>query len=274
MFLKRLLSGSTTREPLVVVILSAPRSGTSHFMLRHFAGGAVAGYTEPFNPWKAFGLMPADMEALAEKHGDIGTLQFEQASENEGFSYWRRYNPGLVVDHMVEKARRARKSHIAFKIFPGHCPEAEVAALLRRETVVPLILHRNLLDSWISEEKAQARGRFQSVDTTDDKPVLDINHFYSWHTKLMLWYSFLEVETRHKPRHVLRYEDLYGPSGREEAVMTPVLADIGLKFAPRAGLEQQDKAQDWHDKVGNAEEISAFLDRLKPTLAFSDMFKE
>lgn len=259
-------------QPTVILVLAAPRTGTTHFMERHFNRQSVDSYTEPFHPFQVLSLFKEDIKTLARDFRAPGAGMDGDIEDDKTFTRWRRRNPGLVLDHFVAKARRGKKGFIALKIFPQHCPIAEVGALLQRSNVVPVIMHRDLLDGWISEEKALALGTYYSTDTTGFRPTLKTDGFYAWHDKLVGWYSVVAHLTAGMTRFVLRYEDLYGAGADEAAIVQPLLTHLGLEYSPAQGMTRQDTAVRWQDKVANPDAVQTFLDRVKPELDLSTMF--
>lgn len=259
-----------SKDPILFLVLAAPRSGTTHWMNAHFASDEILNFTEPFHTHRAFSITAEDMQRLKPAGAD---WEIEDHSTCPNFAAWRRENPVQLVAYLKEKAKSLGRKAIVLKLFPGHLDFADVATLIEDKRTVPIILHRNALNSFISNTKAHEVKSFIGVDTTNIRPALDLEQLQYWQQHLVDWYSSTLKLVKKKPCYaVWSYEKLF-ENGDQSAldITSKLLLSCGVKPLENTQpeIKQQDRAKNWQDKIANSDEVETFLKESNLLLDYS-----
>lgn len=242
-------------------IVAHARTGTNYLcnLLDSFRG--VRCYKELFHPNAVFGLDDHEIELARKKT-------------------WRRYRD-IYSSSLVKYARGkperflrfldgAQKNGIevlCFKIFPSHLPwELIESDILSHDNTHFLFVKRNMLESFISFQKAKKVKKFSFIDTTEVKVSLRASEFLSFAAENAAWFDRWEhaIEDRGFLSNTIMYGSEITTSEEESiAALGGKLKALGLPFgeaqARSLTFEKQDKGQSNRNKVENWEEFVSDL---------------
>lgn len=166
--------------------------------------------------------------------------------------------------HLLSKLNGGRD--IYFKVFPGHLARPQLREVLANSAGV-ILLHRNLLHSFLSNEIAQARRSWDNGDTSEEVVEFDPKRFAGNVRTVLSFYDEVEdllAETG-TPRTDILYETIADPD-RADAAVTKALEAVGVTSAkqppPKGKLNRQDTRRLASDKVSNPDEMLAMLDAI------------
>ena len=248
----------------ILVIISAPRSGSTHLceLLRNISSLRV--YTEIFHPGAAYGF--ENHLSQLEKLSKFLEVEFKSYSDNR-LTCWLRNNPGSFLEYESSSLLGASDA-MCFKIFPGHL-ETKVFQdeILRRKDVFVLFLQRRPVDAYISDLKASHLGTYNNADTTNLAIDISEDHFEAWYELRNKWfyenYNFLSQENL--PYADLSYEiDIAGEPSIITRDLVKGFGRHGFSFEiPRHlinnSLQKQDLETDYSKKV---RDWDLFLNRI------------
>lgn len=236
-----------------------PRSGTNYLsdLLDNFS--CIESYREIFQPGGVHlynGNTPPDtlsetLEALSDRFGlhrskGVRDAEFVRAVHSYPLEFLDLLcdrNPGKII---------------SFKVFPGHLDVAGLDALLSHPSVIPLVITRDPLDSFISESKAKALSNFIGVDTTLIRPQLRWEEYKRWRASRREWLSYI---SDHDAKFVgwLEYGDLMarGRSAEQFMFLSAAFKAMNIvvgeaKYSEiRTKTWRQDRSEKPADKVRN-----------------------
>jgi hypothetical protein len=141
-----------------------------------------------------------------------------------------------------------------FKIFPAHLTEPQRAQVIANANAV-IILRRNLLHSFISDQIATESGAYSNKDSSDCKIEFKPNMFVTWAGRVS---AFLQRSVQQANDYgveviELFYEDFVQQPGLQ---LMPVLNKLGLSVggefnANNTGMKKQDSRISAFEKVLN-----------------------
>ncbi|MCB1342350.1 MAG: hypothetical protein KDK24_15040 [Pseudooceanicola sp.] len=175
----------------------------------------------------------------------------------------------MALLHLLSELNGGRD--IYFKVFPGHLARPQLQEVLANSAGA-ILLHRNLLHSFLSNEIAQARQKWTNDDTSKDTVAFDPKRFAGNVRTVLNFYDEMEellTETG-TPRTDILYETIADPD-RADAAVTAALEALGVTSAkqppPKGRLNRQDSRRLASDKVSNPDEMLALLDAIGLTRA-------
>jgi hypothetical protein len=175
-----------------------------------------------------------------------------------------------IVDNPVEYIRRLRAIDEAtvptFKIFPDHLSSEGLRAVIADAHGV-VLLTRNLLQSFISNEVAMQVGVFGGIDTSTQRIAFEPERFIGFVDFTLKHLQSGLAAARDASRCVapIAYEDLVDASRDDQArqVLDRVRCIVPAATLPAEPLHDgptvQDRRRDAYDKVSNPERMRAFL---------------
>ena len=161
-----------------------------------------------------------------------------------------------------------KKKYAGFKIFPEHLSWQKLEThLLSNTNITKIILRRNLLDVYISDEILQQTQHSQGYDTSNIKIKIDCVDFKKWYFDTQSYYSRIELYLKNssQPYSELSYEDIHSYNNNEEKVNFIYSwlnkHDFDIKSKPQASeyTKKQDRRTDSLRKVENAQELTDYL---------------
>lgn len=184
-----------------IVIISHPRTGTNaliDFIMNNFKN--VYDLHDFFRPMVSSDTRWMNIEELESKFNfktSIETHKDVVSNVQETLNHFSKFDQNFLL-----------------KIFPGHLNDKDLKQLIDRNDVLPILIHRDVVDTEISWQKAQTRilregyklnEPFSYMDNTDFKINLNIDELKTKCEKLKEFYEF----TKYLKNFVaLDYEDL------------------------------------------------------------------
>jgi len=243
-----------------LVVLSFARSGSTHLMSLLRLVTPLRVYMEIFH--YRLEIMKDGLGADAERI----FREMPQAAAGDDSVALRK----KIVDAPVDYVRRLRAIDPAtiptFKVFPEHLSSEGLRAVIADARGV-VLLTRNLLQSFISNEVAMQVGVFGGLDTSAQRIAFDPERFIGFVDFTLKHLQSGLAAARDASRCVLpiAYEDLIAASRDEQArqVLDRVLRVVPEATLPAAALHDgptvQDRRRDAYDKVSNPDRMRAFL---------------
>ena len=155
-----------------------------------------------------------------------------------------------------------------FKVFPGHLQAPQMREVLEHSAGV-IVLHRNLLHSFISSRIARQIRKWTTVDTSGRKITFDPEDFIGHLRQVTGFYARVEADLRKAdtPSSNVFYETLADPANGESTLRDalsglPVALRVAATGANRPDLKRQDSRPRASDKVDNPGELLDFLESL------------
>lgn len=152
---------------------------------------------EPFHPNSA-GKNLKDYKDDIKKHS--------QLNDNDLNS--KNYNSTLTIKETLKAFSKSPKPYFSGVV--NHHFHGRKILLAQLCSMYPLlILQRNLLDSYISQLKAEMTLKWTKVDTTSINPTLSAIHFKAYCVKIINYYNlcFYSAKSYHNNIYILNYED-------------------------------------------------------------------
>ena len=241
------------------MLVSAPRSGTNYFhgVLAKTSREVMTCY-EIFNK-KAVFCTNAYLQDLSSKL----KTDFESMRDTRLVAYARE-DKLRFISTLLEIANERNLKYLLFKIFPNQINNS-LEHLDTINGVKLVILKRQPIECFISLTKAGILNLWTKTDTTDIKPIINIEKFLAWHTKTSQWYERWNNATVNS-RYSLSYEnDIKGVHPEMLFNIVNTKLNLGLDRAkqdkPSHYLQTQDKSENWRNKIQNGIEFySQILD--------------
>jgi len=239
------------------MIAAHPRSGST--LLCRALSDVVAGrvYLELFH-------FAPEVQARHLEDNLDATIDHFRPLEGEALREHLAEQPNELLDFLSSENQGA---DILFKLFPGHIGMAALHAMMSNLDGV-LMLHRNLLHSFLSNKIARASQAWAGVDTSDQRVSFDETEFVEHVDYVISFYSSIisAAEEAGVPVKHLRYEDIVFSRDRS-AQLQDVIKSLGLGQSAEPGhgevdLLKQDQRQLASDKVTNPDKLLACLAKL------------
>ncbi|WP_149141236.1 hypothetical protein [Gemmobacter caeruleus] len=245
--------------PPVLLVLGLQRSGSNLLFDALESWSDLMVLREVFNPRAAYGADDALVAHLAGwmGHDLLGPADHRLVRRLRG-------DPGGALVQLRRAAAARGAAAVAIKVFPGHVPEAVLAAWLADPAIQPVLLHRPLLDCWISWQKARRTERWANTDTTGQRIEADPAAFLDWAQGMQEWQDGLRAARGDLPLAEIDYDrDLApGPGSMRDAILR-ALADSALVLAPPGPFHlrhrRQDRSTDPLARLSNPEAFRAAL---------------
>ncbi|MCG2582828.1 hypothetical protein [Massilia sp. TS11] len=245
----------------ILSIFSIPRTGTSHLfeLLTNVSNLLVL--KEVLHPEAAYGFQD-HFELLEELSQTMRLPRFDSIFDRDLVN-WLRTHPTELLDFLASQSGRVP----AFKIFPGHLPIDIIdSVLLQREDIVPALVFRRPIDTYISDIKAMQLSVHREVDTTSVQVILDAGHFVCWWEANRVWYSAITARMKRRGLTPLRLSYEADICGDPRLITWHILSklkacglDSGEVRFENVGLFKQDLQPDYGKKVLNWEEFLEYI---------------
>jgi len=159
-----------------------------------------------------------------------------------------------------------RDRNFFFKVFDGHLPPASLETVIAQSRGV-LVLSRNLVHSFISNEIATKKQTWGGLDTTGEFVEFDEKRFIQYCRKIIEFQSTAQkiALKQSVPIAKCTYEEISDPQEGQERVLA--MADVlGIARKPDVQLEKIPNRQDTRKlataKVSNPSELLGCLQKL------------
>ena len=265
-----------------ICLISVPRSGTNQVstVLNNFARIEV--YLEWFRP-----LGPSFTTPEMVRRFSVLSGQSFRDHDDPAFGAWIHDNVDATLAELERSARPGSRAAMV-KLFDDHLPRHDIQRhLFDRPGMHVLLVERTPIDTYVSFAKARTVKKWINYDTTDVRPVLDVAHFFRWHSGKSDWFGWLDAEIARRglPVARLHYDRDIAPgtdhtmqrlaevlhgfglparlSARSHAIralgrlettpLRPLVRASGLPT--QLGLDRQDQAETRADKVANWDEF-------------------
>jgi LPS sulfotransferase NodH len=195
-------------------------------------------------------------------HGDFQKIAAEMGLPTD---------PGLARMQLLERhrdylaalARLNAGKVLAFKVFPGHLPLIRLENFTRESSLV-LLLHRNLLQSYISNLIVKKTDRWANFDTSLEKVHFEQAGFVQHVAHVTKFNQAVDSLARRQCKKILHvhYEELLKRKGYQDTLLSEIETCLRqpMSVGSQAGRwDRQDKRSLASEKVSNPEELTAFL---------------
>lgn len=191
---------------------------------------------------------------------------------------WEKFEPlaggnlrGYLAAHPLELLdfldQRITQRDRIFKLFPNHLNSDNVQAVLEQSAGV-MMLHRNLLHSFLSHEIAMQTQKWVNDNTSDQKVTFDPKRFAGYIRFITAFYNRVGMilEAKNIPHTDILYEDVITRPDLFEDTLAAALTEVGATLASTrtegATLRRQDNRPLASAKVSNPDEMLGFLKAL------------
>lgn len=164
---------------------------------------------------------------------------------------------------ILQEENRDPNKILTFKVFPGHLPYRQLSEVLGESRLI-LILHRNLLHSYISNTIAVKMQKWDNIDTSQEKVKFSDVNFINHVSQVTKFYDSVKdiVEKSNVKCIELDYETYSNSENPLPLLVTKLRGalDIYLQFTnDNINIVKQDKRRFASDKVLNLSEMLHYL---------------
>lgn len=257
----------------ILCVIGIGRTGTNHFLnCIDIAIPEVDTRFEIFHHQVAYTLTLHDLEILEQLAG-----QYFTGIEDPALISFMQDNPGKVVTALStqQPGRENTNSLFVFKLFPEHLSfEAIKSDIVTLPDISFMFVKRRIIDSYISQQKAAAIGRWNDVDTTNNSIEIDVLDLLEYVDFNLEWYAgFRDLLHKHRLPYVeFLYEehldrDVHSVARDfaeivQEGLCVPVaMTTEGERDTIHGRLAKQDLSTSYEAKVSNWAEVMAAMNR-------------
>lgn len=250
----------------VVLVLGMKRTGSNYLFgcldqVQDF-------YTlrEVFNAVGAFGMTTQAQTGLRHFGARLGV---DLTSERDAqLCTYVRNNPIETITQLRGLAAGMRRSAVAIKIFDNQIDDKILTeSILADRDVVPVILRREMLPSYISLIKARNADAWVRHDLTAVKPEIDVADYLAWQSETINWYQMLEDALKRHGRTAIQltYADFISARPREAVNgLLEQLQQANVPCAPVTKdfdppIPRQDRTEDPFDRIANGDILQEAL---------------
>lgn len=168
--------------PQLLVLFSRPRTGTNYLIDLFSQMDGVIAKSEVFHMNRPYGLAEGELVAI------FGRTVLEMSHKERASlcrEHWKQ-----VLNYFHQRAVE-EEALVVFKVFPRHLPDAAVKSILADERILPIVVDREILPSYVSARKANKLGQWDSVDTTGMTLQLEPANFIRWYEAHLGWYRLI-----------------------------------------------------------------------------------
>ena len=201
-------------------------------------------------------------------------------SEENAFVNFVHQNPEYLLNAIRAKSN---KKYISYKIFINHLENEKLKSyIIDNKKIKKIIIKRNLLDTYISNQFAKKLQTWTKADTSSLYISFEEKKFINWYQRQKEFYDFVEKQMISSNQKIVSidYEKIHKlESDREKFLfMFDVFKQSGLeisqdninakildqKFPPKTKniLQKQDNRESSLDKFSNPEELQFSLKKL------------
>lgn len=249
------------------VLIACRRTGSNYLMRVFDSFPEMEFFGEVYHKQTVW--MPANRKKeyinwLAEQH-NLKINAGDRPFEDKELVRLNHDHPQYFLDFLV--ATTSYK-YAGFKIFPEHLRWFKLKThLLANKAIPKIILKRNLLDVYISDEILNLTKCSQKQDTSNIKIDFDCLDFKAWYHTTQSFYSRIELFLKNDGQTYLEisYEELHNRGDNEEKTifLKSWLNQNGIDVTqlPKTVdyTRKQDKRKHSLAKVKNAAEAEAYL---------------
>lgn len=252
----------------VLLVLGTRRTGSNYLFGCMDKLTDVYTLREVFNPAGAFGLNNRSNTGFRHFSTIIGR-KIDSDRDKELTSYLRS-DPVDAIFQLRRLAAGMGCNTVALKIFEDQIdPDILFDKILSDPAVVPIILKRKMLSSYISLIKAFEAKSWIGGDLTDIRPLVDLDKFREWQVQIRAWYNLIDDALRKHKKHAvnLHYESITNALPKETLDSLVVQLQEHGVFLETASIDfppptvRQDQTTDTLKRIGNGDEIHSELKR-------------
>lgn len=241
-----------------ILVLGTPRTGSNYLFGCLDKADDLYVMREVFNPVGAFGMIVQSQTGLRH-YSEL--LQTEFTSERDSrLCAYVRADPAETITQLRGLAAGMGRKAVILKIFQNHiAPDVLTNHLLADPAVVPVILRRQMLPSYISWVKARTTRAWAKRDLTTLRPEIELDDYLQWQSETISWYQSLEdaAKQHRKSKIDLSFEDFTKgpPIDALNALLTQFQqAGVDVSLAKRdfePPLPRQDYTTDTFHRISN-----------------------
>jgi len=176
-------------------------------------------------------------------------------------------NPYQLIERIKQSVS---ENNILFKLFLDHLSSNETENILIKSKMV-IILKRNVLDMFISNEKALLVNRYSEINTTDIKIRFDCKQYENikaYYEKLFKIYDIF-LKKNNIPYIVIHYEEFHTLTLKEQKLNMKNIWDTYIpgncinivKNEKPITFFKQDISNDYKDKIINYTEFLEYFEK-------------
>ncbi len=255
----------TTEVPQIVVF-GAARTGTNLLFQLLDLFPKLMIYRELFNPAGSFGMERYGGAPLR-LHSDLDRTAYTGERDRRLVASVRN-DPLRTLNHLRALAAKRSADAIAFKLFPGQIESAEVLdGVLSDRKLVPIIVRRQPIASFVSLLKARKNDVWTGADTTDIKVPFDFDEFRDWYEIHAHWYRHIGSRLRDLGQSplVLDYETFSSDLDLIGKELAKHISSLGVNVATQAtvnvSLIRQDRTSDVFERFENPSSVRDTLEQ-------------
>jgi len=251
-----------------IVILSHARSGTSRLkqlFFRTFHGFADID-TEFFKKQS-----PALQKFIIKNKSNLSQNTVDKCKELLCNHNFRLEDPIACLNQLSNVCFDMRYKYLLFKITPVIFDFKLIQNLANESDIKFLFITRNILDTYISYEKALMVNAWDGLNTSNIKLKLDKNKFLKFHKDYINWVkTTYSIVSANNAVNFYDYNDIFNTSSGEKTSFLNLFksyvdeSDINHKYIENKRLmpnelKRQDITAAWNDKISNGDAIESLI---------------
>ncbi len=240
----------------VILVLGMKRTGSNYLFECLDKVDDFYTLREVFNPVGAFGMEVQSQTGL--RHfGSLLEVAFASECDQKLCEFVQN-NPVDTIHQLRGLAAGMGRSAVALKLFDAQIDSQVLAdRLIADPAVVPVVLKRQMLPSYISLLKARIAKGWMRRDLTALQPEVDIDEYLEWQTNTISWYQMLDdamTRTGRSPIS-LNYDEFTQGSPRE--ALNGLLGQLR-----QAGVTCSDEPNDFDPPIPRQDRSAVTFDRI------------
>jgi hypothetical protein len=254
--------GDQAERASPILLFAIPRTGSTNLARVMSGFSDVLSFEEVFHNEALY--VGNQNQGAFSNYLKANGLEFDDIYDRRVVGFFK-HNLGRAFNLMGGYAAEKGCTQFSVQIFLGHLPSYSIRRLLERRRMPSIVLHRNPIDSFISNVKAAVMEKFEHVDTTDLQVTLNAQRYVDWYNRHAQFYGMVlyYLQKTETPYVVMKYDDIYqdGQPHLSEQLRDK-LGGIGVSLGEFHGakeLTKQDRSSDYAKKVANWDEFEGKL---------------
>lgn len=236
---------------MYIPVFSHPRSGSTFLMQLLSQANNVSEIMEPFHPYA--NVREANINEFLRRQ------KIAPANLTPGLVDLARVDPAQFLNYCANANNR---EILCVKCFPGHIDENKIEFFIKNAHGA-IILKRNLVHSFISDEIATQTNKYTNTNTSDIKILFDSKKFKNWVKQKIIFLQQIEfiINSNKQKAIVVNYEDIIA---QNMAGFISKMLYLGIELGQSFSLNdvwsnRQDQRIRATDKVTNPDELTTTL---------------
>lgn len=245
----------------VICLYSNPRTGSNHICELLNSNLNIISLYEIFHTYDVKNFINNEyLDALIPYMIEHANIKFNNINDfKQQLFFFRNENMVLFFNLIINFFKKIKNiDAICFKLFDGHIIDEEIFNEIINKCDFILVLKRNVVDTFVSELKAEQTKEFINFDTTELKIIFDASKFKDYMLTSNKWYN--KITRINKLLFVINYECFCDKNIEQKYsyLQKNIFDQLGIKLILNTEytltIFKQDKNKNIEDKIINIDE--------------------